>query len=254
MKADKPDVCQGENDLTGRKEVRTMFIMTVKALEKNGIGVRTNLLRCLNEHPAASSFAFWGCYLLSFFLVEHVSRSWYIILHSPMDEWIPFVKYAVGFYYLWFVCLAGTFVAFVFFEERKRFLHMYCTIALCMFSSILFYFLVPTAVNLRPSSVSGNDIFASLVRMIWMADNSCNVCPSLHVSTAFLMDCVWQRSTLLDKPWQKYAVRLLDIGIILSTVLLKQHSVIDVFAGLLWGFACLRIVTYWMKQRFSFIF
>ena len=61
MKADKPDVCQGENDLTGRKEVRTMFIMTVKALEKNGIGVRTNLLRCLNEHPAASSFAFWGC-------------------------------------------------------------------------------------------------------------------------------------------------------------------------------------------------
>jgi membrane-associated phospholipid phosphatase len=231
-----------------------MIVMTAKTLEKTRSSFTSNLIRFPQEHPVIASFAFWGLYLLSFFLVEHIDRNHYVILHSRADDFIPFVKYAVVFYDLWFLCLAGTFVAFVFFEERRRFLHMYFTIALCMFSSILFYLLVPTAVELRPSSVAGNDLFAFLVRMIWQADNSCNVCPSLHVSTAFLMDCVWQRSNLLKESWQKHAVRILDLGIILSTVLLKQHSLIDVFAGILWGLACLHIVTGWMKRRFSFPF
>ncbi len=209
--------------------------MTVKLLDGGKPEAGRMFLRRSDKHPVAVTIAFWVLYLLVFSLIEHLPRSRHLILHARLDDMIPFVKYAAPFYYIWFAALAVTYAVFLFRGSRKMYWKLYVSMALCTFTTLIFYLLVPNGVDLRPASVQGNDVFAWMMRMIWMADNSYNVCPSLHVSTSVLMDLLWQRSGLLRKNWQKAAVRVIDILIILSTMFLKQHSVIDVITGLFYG-------------------
>lgn len=81
--------------------------------------------------------------------------------------------------------------------------------------------------------MKGDDFFAVLTRFIYSVDNCKNVCPSIHVSCCFLMSDIWIRNT--DR---KTGITMLIINLIISisTLFLKQHSIIDVIFGALFGF------------------
>ena len=105
-----------------------------------------------------------------------------------------------------------------------------------MTMALLFYAIVPNGLALRPSYVPGTDIFAQLVRMIYRSDTPMNVCPSIHVFNSVTLMLAYYRSAIFDAPrrrWMRPAAMVLCVSISLSTILLKQHSVIDVVFGLL---------------------
>ena len=208
-----------------------------------------SVIEWFDSHPVFVSLFFGATYLLLFFAVEHVGRSSHIMVHSRLDDLIPFVKYAAPFYYIWFAALLITFLVFLFHESRTLYWKLFTSMVLCTMLSILLYFLIPNGVNLRPSSISGSDLFSWMVRMIWKADNPYNVCPSLHVSTSLILDLLWQESSLLKTPAEKAGIHLTDGLIMLSTVLLKQHSVIDVGAGILFGWLMYRLGSF-LTERF----
>ena len=86
----------------------------------------------------------------------------------------------------------------------------------------------------------GTDIFAQLVRMIYRSDTPMNVCPSIHVFNSVTLMLAYYRSAIFDAPrrrWMRPAAMVLCVSISLSTILLKQHSVIDVVFGLLLALA-----------------
>ena len=98
------------------------------------------------------------------------------------------------------------------------------------------YAIVPNGLALRPKYVPGTDIFAQLVRMIYRSDTPMNVCPSIHVFNSVTLMLAYYRSAIFDAPrrrWMRPAAMVLCVSISLSTILLKQHSVIDVVFGLL---------------------
>ena len=69
--------------------------------------------------------------------------------------------------------------------------------------------------------------------MIWSADTSTNVCPSIHVASTFAIFLAVQRSRIWKH--RKLVVGIcsvLTVMICLSTLFLKQHSVIDVVCGI----------------------
>ena len=86
----------------------------------------------------------------------------------------------------------------------------------------------------------GSDIFARLVRMLYAVDSSKNVCPSIHVLNTVTLMIGYRRSRCFDEPgrrWMRPAANVLGAAIILSTMLLKQHSCIDVVLGAALAFA-----------------
>ena len=185
------------------------------------------------EHPIRVNVIYWCIYIASFFAVERIVTTPQYVISSPLDDMIPFTKYAIVFYVLWFPYIAYSLIYFVLKSEKRDFWKLSVSLMVSMMPTLLFYILMPNGIQLRPSSVEGNDIFAWAVRLIWNSDNTCNVCPSLHVIVTVLIDMAWTTSSITkDKPAWWWASHVVDILICASTVLLKQHSIIDVFCGI----------------------
>ena len=74
------------------------------------------------------------------------------------------------------------------------------------------------------------------MRRLYRSDTPMNVCPSIHVFNSVTLMLAYYRSAIFDAPrrrWMRAAAMVLCVSISLSTILLKQHSVIDVVFGLL---------------------
>ena len=98
------------------------------------------------------------------------------------------------------------------------------------------YVILPNGLDLRPYRVYGSDIFARIVRLLYSTDTATNVCPSIHVFNSITLMLAYYRSAVFDAPrrrWMRPAAMVLCVSITMSTMLLKQHSVIDVVFGLL---------------------
>ena len=106
--------------------------------------------------------------------------------------------------------------------------------------ALLVYLSVPNGLTLRPAAVPGDDIFAEAVRALYRSDTPTNVCPSIHVFNSVTLMLAYYRSECFDLPrrrWMRPAAMVLCLSICASTMLLKQHSVIDVVFGTLLALA-----------------
>lgn len=181
-----------------------------------------------NRHPIVNAIALYGFYTLCFFLTEQLNTREAFLIHSSLDDLIPFSRYAVLPYCLWFPEIAIA-LLYVYFraDEDEFFRAVFLPLAMD-FCSLLLFYLFPTEIHLRPAAVLGNDICAVLTRFIYGVDDSRNVCPSLHVAVCFLLSDIWSRNT--DRK-TGICMIVLNIIISISTLFLKQHSVIDLVFG-----------------------
>ena len=206
--------------------------------------MRKKFFKWACAHRLQASALFACIYMCLFLLAERLIQDPVWIVHCGLDDRIPFLKFTVIFYCAWFVEIGMSVLCFLKGED-KEFLRIYLALCVSGISCLLFYFLVPNGLNMRPADTAGTDLFSILVRIIHSADTPNNVCPSLHVIFCVVMDMEWQDSSYLRHDTTKtrsILIHLLNILIILSTVTLKQHSVIDIAAGLVWALAWEKVV------------
>jgi membrane-associated phospholipid phosphatase len=178
--------------------------------------------------------AVYTIFYLAFFMYLESSSVPVITIHCALDDLIPFCKYAIFPYYTWFAWIVCTLFWLLWFAPAQEFWRTCLPLFAGMTLSLLICMVVPNGLALRPASVPGDDLFAVLVRGLYSTDTPTNVCPSIHVFNAVTLDFAYQRSVKTSKPsyrWIRAAAHILDVAIILSTMLLKQHSVIDVVCG-----------------------
>lgn len=147
---------------------------------------------------------------------------------TPLDELIPFVAHSWFLYVLFFpfVLLAAAYAS----QERFRALRNATGIAFAV--GLLCFWLFPEYVP-RPDIAALDPGFLQrrLSRM-WQLDLACNGFPSLHVTvTCLACRALWRRPC-------KGLVAMTGLLICLSTLTLKQHTLIDVAGGLLLALAC----------------
>lgn len=185
------------------------------------------------EHPYRNAIGFFIVFLSWFALLEniHLPVVWHI--HSEIDQYIPFVKYAVIPYCVWYFWFAEAMFHSILKESAETRWKMWAPLFTGLLLTLLFYTLVPNGINIRPESVPGNDLCAILVRAIEGADVPENVCPSMHVYSTIMLDFAVQRSEGYRHSWVKPLARVMDVLICLSTLFLKQHSVIDVLCAVI---------------------
>ncbi len=177
--------------------------------------------------------AFLVLYTISFSLLENLNLGEYYLISTSLDRYIPFCSYFIVFYLIWFpfcvilpFCIGlqknGT-------EFYRLILNLFMGMTLFILISIAF----PNYLTIRHTIYYPHNVFESLVRIVQQHDTPKNVFPSIHVfNTVCIMEAL-MRSKEFGKRKKMLAVCwFLAIGIILSTVFLKQHSVLDAFAGI----------------------
>ena len=123
---------------------------------------------------------YWIVYLIAFQSLEHWTAPEYKIIHSAVDDYIPFNEFFVISYLLWFVYMFGMSVYAVFFDTECFVYYMKLIMITSAFACVS-YFVYPTALELRPDAFLRDNIFTDITKMIYAFDTSTNVCPSIHV-------------------------------------------------------------------------
>lgn len=166
-----------------------------------------------------------------FYLEEHVTTKYHLI-HSTLDDKIPFIEYFIIPYTLWFAFIAVTIGYFFFFGEKSEFYRL----IILLFSGMTIFLIIstiyPNGLQLRPETFVRDNFCVDMVKQLYAVDTSTNVLPSIHVFNSLgAYIAISHCNTLKKHRWIQIITLLLTISIILSTMFLKQHSVIDVIAG-----------------------
>jgi membrane-associated phospholipid phosphatase len=170
------------------------------------------------------------------------------IMSHRFDEYIPFVKEMIIPYFLWFGLIAAV---LVFLLIRAPADYVSC----CIFMGItqllvcVFYALYPNGHSVSPV-VTGTDIFSRTIYHLNSFDLPTNCIPSLHTTQTMtcLIACLHYKNFGKARTPVIAGVTVLSVAIILSTVMIKQHSVIDLIAGFAVVMACYPFVYTFRKK------
>ena len=177
---------------------------------------------------------FWPVYYLRYFLVEAINSSGSAchVMHCALDDLIPLCEYFLIPYGLWMVFLLATTVFTMIYDvDTFRKYMKFLIISITVSTSV--FILYPTCQNLRPESFERNNLFTWILGIVYAADTKTNVCPSEHVIGAMAMLAAAFHSPFLGgKPWKKLTAVITMLLVSLSTVFLKQHSLLDVLYAL----------------------
>jgi len=172
---------------------------------------------------------FWPVLLLWFFYCERSVVPKYI-MHSPLDDFIPFTSWFIIPYEIWYGYLAWGFL-YLGFKNKNDFIKLCLLIYAGHIACYTFYLLFPNGQSLRPL-LTESDYLSCMIRNLYEVDTPTNVFPSLHVFDALAVHiCI--RPYL--KASKKYGILIGSFLIMffsaISTVFVKQHSILDLLAG-----------------------
>ena len=172
----------------------------------------------------------WPIYISLYFFLEQVSPlDECLTVHCALDDMIPFCEVFVIPYVCWFPLLAFTVLYFMFYDiENFKGFHVYLIVLDVI--ALTIYSIIPTKVDFQPE-VLPNNIFGGIVRFLYAADMNNNACPSMHVAFSIAVGSCWSKRSQTSI-WVKLLIWGIAAMICLSTVFIKQHSVLDFFGAL----------------------
>lgn len=159
-------------------------------------------------------------------------------LRTPIDVALPVVPIFVIPYNSLEPVIYASLVLFLLLRTRI-FQSAALAMILTFLVSYLFYIFLQSEV-IRPT-LTATDTYTAMIREVYAGDNPFNDFPSLHTSTSTLMAIFWwrfdRRLGMFESGW--------TLLIVLSTVLVKQHYVADIFGGLAVAFG-----TAWVAWKY----
>lgn len=147
-------------------------------------------------------------------------------LFLPYEKTIPLIPiFILPYIYWYFYMVIGYFVLSI--KDRKKYMKGMYSLFIGMCVCYTIYYLFPT--EFVRVSVENNNILNKLINLIYGADKPFNCFPSLHVlGTYFVM-----RLTLKDNKFYWLYTQIVGTMIILSTVFIKQHFIVDIIASVI---------------------
>lgn len=194
---------------------------------------------------------YWPIFGLVFMSLEHIvpivykkllgRELIYTAVESAQDAAIPFCEWFVIPYYFWFAFLIGMVIYSLLFDIRA-FRHYMWFVILSYSVTAIIYIVWPNMQPLRPMEFPRDNWMVDIVKNLYDFDTDTNVCPSIHVLGSLAVCFAGLHSkTLRHWGWKLFFV-ISTVLISLSTVFLKQHSIIDVYAALAVGAVCYVLV------------
>lgn len=160
------------------------------------------------------------------FLMLH-AKHWDLAL--PLDARIPFRPAWIVIYILAYLQWAVGFIV-ISRESREHCYRVFMGEIIAKLICMLFFIALPTRIE-RPV-VEGSGVFAALTRLIFASDLPGNLFPSIHCLESWI--CFRGAIGMKRVPrWYAPAMLAFTLMVFASTVLVKQHVLVDIPAGVL---------------------
>ncbi len=176
---------------------------------------------------------YWPVYGLLFLFVERFYQvESYFPMYCSLDDLIPFCEWFLIPYLIWFLYIPAMLI-YVGFYDIPAFKKMMYYVMFTYSVAIISYLLFPTCQELRPPEFERDNLLTRFIAGFYQFDTNTNVCPSVHVIGALaVMETALWTDTIRGKGW-KTAFVVSAFFISISTVFMKQHSILDVFASVI---------------------
>lgn len=173
----------------------------------------------------------WVVYFLFYFLTENfIPVESCHVIHSALDDLIPFNEFFFIPYCFWYLLIVISLVYFALYDV-ENFKNLQIFIIITQVVAMTVYILYPSVQDLRPTGFARDNFFTWLANIVYTFDTPTGVCPSLHVAYSLGIGSCWLKEKSASKLWKGFVVFSV-ILISLSTAVVKQHSVIDIAAAL----------------------
>lgn len=175
----------------------------------------------------------WVAYFLCYVLTENLipAEKCNAVWH-PLDDVIPFNEWFVIPYVGWYILVVVSLGYFLLYHiDGFKGLQTYIIVTQAL--AMICYIVWPSRQDLRPDlDTLGRENFLTwIMSIIYSADTSTGVCPSLHVAYSLGIASAWLKEK--SAAWYvKAFVVIFVIFVCLSVTFTKQHSVMDIFAAI----------------------
>ena len=203
----------------------------------------------VKTHPYMLLFLYLPFYLVWFFLQEYhlASTDGCWVSYLPLDDAIPFLPGFIYPYITWYLYLMIPAIYYLVKENGPAFTRYALFIILGFSGSLLICMLFPNCQLLRADLSQPDSLSEFIVAAIYAADTPTNVLPSMHV-----VGCLGVMAAIFDGEEFVHRGRwffvLWGLAICASTVFVKQHSILDVIAGVAFG-AVLYLLIYVILKK-----
>lgn len=173
----------------------------------------------------------WLVYFSLYFLTEKlIPYERCHVVHSSLDDLIPFCEIFVVPYLLWFFLVAGS-LLYLLLYDIPAFRKLCIYIMITQAGAMLVYLLWPSIQLLRPETMPRSNFFTWVLGIVYSFDTPTGVLPSLHAAYSIAILSVFEhrKTTAL---WWRILLPVFVVIIIAATFLVKQHSVLDALAAL----------------------
>lgn len=178
---------------------------------------------------------------LSFMLSIPALNVFYLLLNNPyrgvhslvtdIDRSLPFLSIFILPYFSWSIFIFAT-LTYLCFRDRKTYYSALASVNISLIICYLIYYFYQTNVP-RPVLV-GDDVFTQMVTWVYRNDQPFNCFPSIHCLLSYLMMLAINTSKIKNIK-NSFIICSIAVLIILSTLFVKQHVLLDALAAMLLG-------------------
>lgn len=195
-----------------------------------------NVKKFFKKYSHAWILCYGFIYLIWFSYLEKTITTKYTSMHCKLDDLIPFNEIFVIPYTLWFFYVVFI-IAIFFFLDKKEYYQCCSYLFIGMTICLLICTIFPNGQDLRPTDFARDNFLVDIVKSYYATDTSTNVFPSIHCFNSIVLAISVYKSKSLRK-FKHYKGFLafcitLSISIMLSTVFIKQHSVLDMIGAII---------------------
>lgn len=175
-------------------------------------------------------------------------NGWIIKAHMmgwTIDEKIPLWSPAVYVYVGCFVFFAVNYFL-AFWQEEKEAKRFFWACFLAEGISGIIFLTYPT--TMAEPVVAGNAFSDKLLLFVYSCDQRANLFPSFHVLFSWFSCLAVTKNPKISKGYKIFSW-VFFVMICISTLLTKQHVIVDIFGGIFMAEGCYLLVGYFMKKE-----
>lgn len=157
----------------------------------------------------------------------------YNLVNISLDDKIPFIPSFIYIYMIWYPFLIYSFFK-VYKSNKDKYIKLIMATVISLLILYIIFIVYPSKV-IRPEVNSYNSVTSFVLYVVYKADTPVNCFPSGHCLLCFIL-----LFNLIDnkdiKKSFKYIAIVINILIIISTLLVKQHVILDVIGAFIIAF------------------
>ena len=152
----------------------------------------------------------------------------YNLVNIPLDDKIPFIKEFIYIYMIWYPFLIFNYYI-IYKSNKEKYIKLVLATITSLIMLYIFFILYPSKV-IRPDINSYNDLTTFILYIVYKVDSPTNCFPSGHCLLCFtLIYSLLDNQTISNK--LKMPALIINILIIMSTLFVKQHVILDVISA-----------------------